>query len=47
LKEYHTTPSNKRYGFENLPPDEFRLLTEEIKSVVEFKRETMETVSSS
>jgi len=38
LKEYHNT--NKKYGFDHLPPEEYRLLDEEIKSAVEYARET-------
>lgn len=30
LKEFHTTPSNKKYGIEVLPSDEFRQREEEI-----------------
>lgn len=40
LKEYHTTPNNKRYGLENLPLDEMRLLDEEIKSTSDYNRDT-------
>jgi hypothetical protein len=39
LKEYHVTP-NSRGGIEHLPPDEYRLFDEEIKSAVEFERES-------
>jgi hypothetical protein len=39
LKEYHTTPSNKKYGIDNLPTEELRLYDEEIKSAVEYERE--------
>jgi len=41
LKEYHTTPSNKKYGFDNMPSDDMRLPDEEIKSAVEYERESM------
>lgn len=41
MKEYHTTPSNKKYGIDNLPTDDLRLYDEEIKSAVEYERETM------
>ena len=43
MKEYHSTPSNKRYGFDHLPIDDFRMYDEEIKSTVEYERETMGT----
>jgi len=43
LKEYHTTPSNKRYGIDNLPTDDMRLYDEEIKSAPEWERESMST----
>ncbi len=39
LKDYHVTP-NKRGGIEHLPTDEFRMPDEEIKSAVEFERES-------
>ncbi len=41
MKEFHTTPSNKKYGIDNLPPEEMRLHDEEIKSAVEYDRETL------
>lgn len=41
MKEYHTTPSNKKYGIDNLPTEEMRLYDEEIKSAVEYERESM------
>lgn len=40
LKEYHTTPSNKKYGIDNLPGDDLRLYDEEIKSQEEYLRES-------
>ena len=39
MKDYHVTP-NRRGGVEHLPPDEFRLLDEEIKSALDWERET-------
>jgi len=42
LKEYHTTPSNKKYGIDNLPTEDLRLYAEEIKSQVDWERETMQ-----
>lgn len=39
LKDYHVTP-NRRGGVEHLPPDEFRLPEEEIKSAMEYERES-------
>jgi hypothetical protein len=36
LKEYH----NNTRGIEHLPPDEYRLHIEEIKSAIEYERES-------
>lgn len=41
MKEYHATAATKKYGFDHLPPEESRLKDEEIKSTVEYERETM------
>jgi len=46
LKEYHTTPSNKKYGIDNLPTDDMRLFDEEIKSAPEWERDSMTTDNS-
>jgi hypothetical protein len=46
LKEYHTTPSNKKYGIDNLPNKEFRLHDEEIKSALEYERDSIPTKPS-
>lgn len=46
MKEYHTTPSNKKYGIDNLPTEDMRLLDEEIKSAPEWERESMTTDQS-
>ena len=46
LKDFHVTP-NKRTGIEHLPSDEFRLHDEEIKSAVEFERDSQKSKSSS
>ena len=40
LKDYHTTPNKKRFNINNLPPDEMRLHDEEIKSDIEFQRDS-------
>jgi hypothetical protein len=42
LKEYHVTP-NRRMGMEHLPPDEYRLHDEELKSRDEYERESQKT----
>ena len=41
MKEYHATPSSKKYGFDILPPDDLRLRDEEIKSTKEYERDTL------
>jgi hypothetical protein len=41
LKEYHTTPSNKKYGIDYLPSKEHRLHDEEIKSALEYERDSI------
>ena len=41
MKEYHATSATRKYGFDHLPPDEMRLKDEEIKSTVEYQRETL------
>lgn len=41
MKEYHTTPSNKKYGIDNLPTDDLRLYEEEIKSAPEWERDSL------
>jgi hypothetical protein len=41
LKEYHTTSSHKKYNINYLPPDSMRMEDEEIKSAIEFERESM------
>ena len=41
MKEYHATTASKKYGFDHMPPEEMRLKEEEIKSTVEYERETM------
>lgn len=46
LKDYHTTPNKKKYNINNLPSEEFRLHDEEIKSAIDFERETMQKGSS-
>jgi hypothetical protein len=46
LKEYHVTP-NRRSGMEHLPPDEYRLHDEEIKSRDEYERDSQKTKTSS
>lgn len=46
LKEYHVTP-NRRSGMEHLPPDEYRMQDEEIKSRDEYERDSQKTKASS
>ena len=46
LKEYHVTP-NRRSGMEHLPPDEYRLQDEEIKSRDEYERDSQKAKSTS
>jgi hypothetical protein len=41
MKEFHATTASKKYGFDHMPPEEMRLKDEEIKSTVEYERETM------
>lgn len=43
MKEYHTTPTNKKYGIDNLPTDDLRMYEEEIKSEEEWRRDTLGT----
>jgi hypothetical protein len=43
LKDFHTTPSNKKHGISILPSEEYRLKEEEIQSEEEFKRESQAT----
>lgn len=45
LKEFHTTPSNKKHGISILPGEEYRLKDEEIQSEVEFQRQSNATES--
>lgn len=36
LKDYHTTPNKKKFNINNMPPDEYRLHNDEIKSANEY-----------
>ncbi len=45
MKEYHVTP-NRRSGMEHLPPDEYRMQDEEIKSREEYERDSKISMSS-
>jgi hypothetical protein len=41
LKDFHTTPANKKYGIDNTPTEDMRLRDEEIQSAVDYERESM------
>jgi hypothetical protein len=40
LKEYHTTPNKKKYNITNMPTEDFRLYDEEIKSSIEYAKDS-------
>lgn len=40
LKEYHAAATSKKYKFDMTPPENLRLVDEEIKSAAEYDRES-------
>ena len=47
MKEFHTTPSKKKYNINNLPSEDLRLHEEEIKSAIEYSGHTIPDIVSS